>query len=56
MTPRELEEIYIKVWKETYKLPKLLRRLKTAPSLPLKMIVLGANLGFKFVGMSAERG
>jgi radical SAM superfamily enzyme YgiQ (UPF0313 family) len=56
MSPQELEDIYVKVWQESYKMGKVLRRLKGAKSISSKAIVLGANLGFKYVGSNVRRG
>lgn len=55
MTPQELEEIYVKVWKDSYKFKKILRRLKNATSFEEKALLFGANLGFKYVGSNAVR-
>ncbi len=49
MTANELEAIYKKVWRDTYKLSKVLWRASKAPTLETKAILLGANLGFKYV-------
>ena len=48
MTAQELETTYQKVWRNTYKLAKVVKRLKSS-SWDTKLIVLGANLGFKYV-------
>lgn len=53
MTPERLEEIYKKVWKETYSFKNLFARVKRLPNASLieKLICIGANLGFKYLGM-----
>ncbi len=56
MSAQELEEIYIKVWKDSYKLQKIWNRLKSASSFEDKALLLGANLGFKYVGSCVGRG
>ena len=48
MTPQKLEEIYQNVWRDSYKMGKVLKRANNAPW-SNKMILLGANLGFKYV-------
>ena len=55
MSPQELEKIYAKVWKESYKLRKIWGRIKKAPSFEDKILLLGANLGFKYVGSTVGR-
>lgn len=54
MTPERLEEIYRKVWKETYSFKNLFVRFKNLPnrSLKEKIVCIGANLGFKYLGMN----
>ena len=54
MTPERLEEIYRKVWKETYSFTNLFVRFKNLPnkSLKEKIVCIGANLGFKYLGMN----
>lgn len=54
MSPERLEEIYRWVWKETYSFKNLIGRARkiTNASLVEKMICLGANIGFKFLGMN----
>lgn len=53
MSPERLDEIYRIVWKQTYSWKNLWFRLIHLPnkSLVEKMICLGANLGFKYLGM-----
>ncbi len=53
MTPERLEEIYRTVWKESYSFKNIGARLKGVPNASFfeKMICLGANLGFKYLGM-----
>jgi len=56
MTPNELMEIYLKTWKDFYKLGRIFGRVKQTSSLGTKMIALGMNLGFKYVGNTVKRG
>lgn len=53
MSPKRLEEIYKYVWKETYSYKNIYKRFKNIPNKTLKekLICLGANIGFKFLGM-----
>lgn len=53
MTAERLNEIYRIVWKRTYSFKNLLTRVKNSPnkSIKEKLICLGANLGFKYLGM-----
>ena len=53
MTPERLEEIYKKVWKETYSFKNLIARFKKLPNRTLKekLVCIGANLGFKYLGI-----
>ena len=53
MSPERLEEIYKYVWKETYKLKNIITRVKNIPDKGIKekLIGLGANIGFKYLGM-----
>jgi radical SAM superfamily enzyme YgiQ (UPF0313 family) len=55
MSPQELEEIYAKVWKDSYKIEKIWKRVKHTKSFTYKMALLGANLGFKYVGINIEK-
>lgn len=54
MTAKRLEEIYRQVWKETYSFKNIFVRVKNIPnnSLKEKLICIGANIGFKYLGMS----
>ena len=54
MTPQELETIYQKVWRDSYKLSKIWKRANNAP-LGNRLLLLGANLGFKYVSTNLER-
>ncbi|MCL2079553.1 MAG: B12-binding domain-containing radical SAM protein [Oscillospiraceae bacterium] len=54
MSPQELEEIYQKVWRDSYKLGKVLKRANNAPW-GNKPLLLGANLGFKYVSTNLGR-
>lgn len=54
MSPERLEEIYRWVWKETYSFKNIWGRAKRIPNASLweKMICIGANIGFKYLGIS----
>lgn len=54
MSPERLEEIYRWVWKETYSFKNICQRAKRIPSTSLieKLICIGANIGFKYLGLS----
>lgn len=54
MSPERLEEIYRWVWKETYSLKNIFGRAKRIPNASFleKMICIGANIGFKYLGLS----
>ncbi|MEE3343229.1 MAG: radical SAM protein [Bacilli bacterium] len=54
MTKERLEEIYKQVWKETYTWKNIFRRVRLLKnnSISEKLICLGANIGFKFLGMN----
>lgn len=54
MTPQELEDVYQKVWRTSYKLGKILKRTNNAP-LANRVILLGANLGFKYVSTNVGK-
>jgi len=54
MEPQELEEIYKKVWKTSYKFRKIWKRMNNAP-LANRVILLGANLGFKYVSTNVDK-
>lgn len=53
MSPQRLEEIYRQVWKQSYSFKNMFTRIKNLPnsSLGEKLICIGANLGFKYLGM-----
>lgn len=53
MTPERLDEIYRKVWKQTYTWRRILKRTFTSPwrKNAYIFILLGANIGFKFLGI-----
>lgn len=53
MSPERLEEIYVKVWKETYSVKNMLYRFKNLPNKTFKekLVAIGANLGFKYLGI-----
>ena len=53
MTPERLEEIYRKIWKESYTFKRVFQRVKNAPNKTLveKMVLLGANIGFKYLDL-----
>jgi len=54
MTKERLEKIYRQVWKETYSWKNIFKRVKSLKhnTLGEKLICLGANIGFKYLGMS----
>ena len=54
ITPERLEEIYRYVWKETYRMKNIMKRVTNVKGLgPLKRILcFGANIGFKYLGIS----
>ena len=53
MSPERLDELYRFVWKETYTFKRIFRRVMCMPnpSVKEKLICMGANLGFKYLGM-----
>ncbi len=53
MSPQRLDQIYRTVWKQTYSFKNIFKRVKNTPnqSLREKFICLGANLGFKYLGI-----
>ncbi|MBO5266277.1 MAG: DUF4070 domain-containing protein, partial [Ruminiclostridium sp.] len=53
MTAERLNEIYRKVWKEAYSWKRVLKRTFTSPwrKNGYVFILLGANIGFKFLGI-----
>ena len=53
MTPERLEEIYRKVWKETYSFKNMINRFRKLPNKTLKekLVCIGANFGFKYLGL-----
>lgn len=53
MSPQRLEEIYRKVWAETYQYKNIIERVWHAPNKSLieKTVLLGSNIGFKYVGI-----
>ncbi len=53
MSPQRLKEIYLQVWKETYSFKNLWYRIAHMPnkSLKEKLVCIGANLGFKYIGI-----
>ncbi len=53
MSPERLEQIYRQVWKETYSFKNLFVRFKNLPNRTLKekLVCVGANLGFKYLGI-----
>ena len=54
MSPERLEEIYRWVWKDTYSFKNICGRARRIPNTSLleKMICIGANIGFKYLGIS----
>ncbi len=53
MSPERLKEIYMQVWRETYSAKNLMHRFKNLPNKSLKerLVCIGANLGFKYLGI-----
>lgn len=58
MTPKRLDEIYRQVWKEAYTWKKVLKRMAASPwrKPSYLFILLGANIGFKFLGIDKYHG
>ena len=55
MTPEELTEIYLYIWNETFRLPRLYKRIfNDRRKLYHKFRLLAANLGFKYFGVNDE--
>lgn len=54
VSPERLEEIYRYVWKETYKMKNIMKRVTNVKGLGVfkRIICFGANIGFKYLGMS----
>lgn len=53
MTVERLDEIYKEVWRETYTFKNIWYRIKNSSNKTLteKLILLGANIGFKYLGI-----
>lgn len=53
MTPERLDEIYRRVWKEAYSWKRVFKRILSSPwrKNAYIFILLGANIGFKFLGI-----
>lgn len=53
MSPERLEEIYLKVWEQAYSWKDVLARVAAAPTrdLQMKLTLLGANIGFKYLDL-----
>lgn len=53
MTPERLEEIYMRVWKEAFKWRRVFKRTfhSVWRKKPYVFVLLGANIGFKFLGI-----
>lgn len=53
MTGERLEEIYRYVWKETYRMRNIMRRVRNNPDADMisRLVCFGANLGFKYLGV-----
>ena len=53
MSPERLDEIYRQVWKKAYTWRRVLKRTFSSPwrKKPFVFIMLGANIGFKFLGI-----
>lgn len=56
MSPERLDEIYRRVWKDAYSWKRVLKRTFSSPwrLKPYAFILLGANIGFKFLGIDKE--
>lgn len=56
MTPERLNEIYIKVWKESFTWRRVFKRVFSSPwrKNAYIFIMLGANIGFKFNGVDKK--
>ncbi len=56
MSPQHLDEIYRKVWKQAFTWRRVLKRTFTSPwkFRPFVFILLGANIGFKFLGIDKK--
>ena len=54
MSPERLEEIYRWVWKETYTFKNIFGRVRKVPGTTLleKLVCMGVNIGFKYLGIS----
>lgn len=57
MTPVELEEIYREVWKESFTWKRVWKRYRRSPLSKhiYGLVLLGANIGFKYNGMESKR-
>lgn len=57
MSPKRLDAIYRKVWRESYSWRRVLKRTFSSPMArkPYVFILLGANIGFKFLGIDKHR-
>ena len=57
MTPERLDEIYRIVWKESYTWRRVFKRFRGSPWRKhyYGMILLGANIGFKYLGIDEVR-
>lgn len=57
MSPERLDEIYRKVWREAYSWRRVFKRTFTSPwrKKPYAFILLGANIGFKFLGIDSGK-
>lgn len=53
MSPEKLDKIYRRVWKEAYSWRRVLKRTFNSPwkYKPYNIIALGANIGFKYLGI-----
>ncbi len=56
MSPGRLEEIYRKVWKETFTMKNIIGRVWSSPNKTIaeKSVLLGVNIGFKFLPIQGD--
>ena len=56
MSMERLDEIYRKVWRKTYTFKNIWFRIKNSSNKTLteKFILLGANIGFKYLGIQGD--
>ena len=56
MTADRLNEIYREVWKRSFEWKRIFQRMRVSPwrHKPYVFILLGANMGFKFLGIDKK--